>query len=365
MAKAALLVSGLLLVAFGSERLFYAATNRQQATVTCEAFAASPPQNLWLRVTGCEIDYIGAGFREWRGRIVELYFPARPAGWEQTRPAPIVATTSDPDVLALAETTIGDGRTPDQEQFLVMMLKIVTALRAARVIDGYAKATLLDRLSANNALTGLSTPISPDVVVIDLNAKPPVLVPAAATLAGVALLGGFFVLRSKRRAAKARAPVRTPAAAKTASAAPGVEPEHERSTYVAASRTPPPAMPPSMRLRVMLLNLPADAGPEAIEGAPPLGERSDVIALLSRIVAGLSFDAGGTGTINRREFQLTIDVGPTTPIYTVVLDARGAAALQMIKRILEQTRWRAFAARTGEFITPERLNESEPVPVNA
>ena len=300
MVKTALLVAGLLLVAFGAERLFYAATNREQTTVTCEAFAQSPPRALWLRVTGCEVDYIGAGFREWGGRIVELYFPARPTGWDPARPAPIVATTRDPNVLALAETTIGDGRAPDQEQFIVMMLKIVTTLRAARVIDGYAKATLLDRLTTENALGGLTTPISPEVVVIDLNAKPPVLVPAAATLGGLALLGAFCALHSKKRATKRAAgaterpePIATPEIARASGASGPIDVEPDPSgkpPLPAAPAVPAPAVTSATRLRVMLLNLPPDAGPEGIEAAPPIGPRNEVIATLTRIVPGLRFD---------------------------------------------------------------------------
>lgn len=306
------------------------------------------------------MDYLGAGYREWRGRIVELYFPARPAGWRPTDPAPLVARTRDAAVLALAEATIGGGRTPDQEEFLVMMLKIVTALRAAREIDGYAKAGLLERLGSRNALAGLSTPLAPDAVVIDLHATPRPLVPAATTAAGVLLIALFVILRSKRRAAAAIPLPAAPEEGPNAPQAPLLQP--------AAGVAPPggdatlgrdAALPFASRLRVMLLNLPPQAGREAIEEAPPLGSRDATIAALARAVPGLRFDASGRASIGRADFLLDVDIGLADPVHTAVLDARGDAALPMVRRVLDCTGWRAFAARTGAFISADRLGEPE------
>lgn len=348
MLKGAILVAGLLLIMFGAERLVLAATNQQQVTVSCESFYDSPPSALWLRITGCEIDYIGAGYREWRGRIVQMYFPARPVG-RTADPARIVATTTDPAVLTLAEGTIGGGRTPDQEQFLVMMLKIVTALRAARVIDGYAKASLLERITSREAIGGLSTPIAPDAIVIDLNRRPRMLGPGAATIAGVMLIGLFAVLQFRRRTVTPR----------PMPAAPDVTTALSPPTEAAA------AIMSATRLRLLLLNLAPDVGADAIEHAPPLGRRDEVIATIGRVLPGIRFDASGEGSSGGPDFLLTVNIGPTDPVYAVVLDARGAPALSIVKRVLEQTGWRAFAAKTGVFINAERLEEPEAVPHTA
>ena len=313
----ALLVAGVLLLAYSAEPLYHAARNTEQVTVTCESFAQSPPTALWVRITGCEVDYLGAGFREKNGRIVELYFPARPVEWPQTAPAPLVATTRDADVLALAEGTMGGGRTPDQEQFLVMMLQIVTALRAAREIEGYGEDNVVDRLKTRADLSSLSTPLSPDARVVDLHERPSLLRPGATAAAGLLVLGMLAVLRSKRRAIASAPQMRR------ASAAEGT-------------------------LRLMLLNLPADAGRDAIEHAPPLGPREDVIAALTRAVGELRFDDAGIANVHHADVELTLDLGPSDPVYTAVVRARGNATA-LLRSVLERTGWRAFDAKAGEF----------------
>ena len=367
MLKGALLLIGLVLFALGAEGLYYAAANRQQVTVTCEAFAKSPPHGRWLRVTGCEIDYLGAGYRERGGRIAEMYFPVRAAGQPENSPAPIVARTTDADVLALAEATIGGGRTPDQEQFIVMMLEIVTKLRAARVIEGYANAALLSRVNAANAVAGLRSPVSPTAVIIDLHATPSFVLPAVTTAAGLLLIGVFFVPRSRRAA------VGLPPSQETAIGAAGLEAHAGESPSRVEEEAPAsgvapvrrePALHPSTRLRVMLLNLPTHAGNNAIENAPPLGGRGDVIAALTHVVAGLRFDASGHAAIGRADFLLALDIGATDPVYTVVVDARGGAALPILRRILEATGWRAFAAKSGAFVDADRLEDAAGVPAD-
>ena len=352
MLKWVLLVIGALLLAFSAEPLYYAATNRQQVTVTCDAFATAPPRALWLRVTGCEMDYLGAGYREWGGRIVELYFPARPVGRPRTDPAPLVASTRDASVLTLAEETIGTGRTPDQEQFLVMMLKIVTALRASREIEGYARGTLLQRLSSRSALAGLTTPVGRDVLVVDLHTKPGLAVPAASAAVGTLLIAGFVMLRTRARAAPAPTPrVVEP---ETAHAVEGTANAVE-ATNDAIETTHRPAPSATVRVRVMLLNLPAHAGPEAIETAAPLGSGADVVAALTRAAPGLHFEASGRAAVDGPDCVLAVDIGPTDPVQTAVIDAQGTGALTILQRILERTRWRAFEPKTGKFLSTERL----------
>lgn len=340
MLKGALLVTGLLLLAFSAEPLFHFATNRQQVAVACDAFAQSPPRALWIRVTGCEMDYLGAGFREQNGRIVELYFPARPIDWPRTQPAPIVATTRDPEVLTLAEGTMGGGRTPDQEQFLVMMLKIVTALRAAREIEGYGQDNVGARLKSRADLAALSTPLAPDAAVIELHARPRLLLPGAAAAAGVLLLGMVAVLRAKRRGAIKVASATDAADGQAVAAS---EPQH-------AGHTAPP-------LRVMLLNLPREAGADAIEHAPPLGIREDVISALTNALEDLRFDGSRTAALEHPDAQVTIDIGTTDPVYTAVVHGRGDA-LPVLRRILHRTGWRAFDARSGAFVPADAVESA-------
>ena len=152
-----LLLIGLLLFALGGEGVFQAVRHRRQSTLTCGQFLSQAPRERWLRVTGCAIDYISPGIVENGGTIQELYFPVRPAGQPVTSPAPLVAATRDPQALAIAQAIIGDYKQPDQEAFVVMMLQIVTTLKASREVEGYVRGGPIERRQSRRALLARST----------------------------------------------------------------------------------------------------------------------------------------------------------------------------------------------------------------
>jgi hypothetical protein len=116
----------------GGEGLYHALRSRQQTVMTCDQFARDRPRVAWIRLTNCDVDYIGAGYRESRGRVTELLFPVRPAGQPRNVPAIAIVATTDPNALDIAQRAMAGPQQPDQEAFLVMMLRIVTALKAAR-----------------------------------------------------------------------------------------------------------------------------------------------------------------------------------------------------------------------------------------
>lgn len=227
-----------------------------------------------------------------------------------------------------------------------MMLKIVTALRAAREIEGYGQDNGVARVKSRADLSGLSTPLAPDAAVVELHARPRLLVPGAAAAAGVLLLGMLVVLRSKRRGASDLA---------SATAAEDVQ------AVAASTAQHAPTGPP---LRVMLLNLSRDAGADAIENAPPLGTRDDVISALMNAVEDARFDRSRNAALEHPDVQVTIDVGTTDPVYTAVISARGAA-LPVLRRILDQTGWRAFDAKSGAFISADTLESADVTPLAA
>ncbi len=320
MLKFAFLIAGLLLLSLSSPDVYRVLQARQPAVITCEQFIRQRPSTVWLRLTGCELDYMSAGFRESGGRISELLFPVRPAGHPRTEPAALVAATRDPRALALAQGTMGAGREPDQEQFLVMMLRIVTTLGAARQIEGVARTGLLERLGARRLLSGLSSPVAPGAVLLDLNTRPRVLVPAVVAGAGVLALLFAAVLALRRRAPHPAAPAVVP------------------SEAVAA------------RHRVLLLALPPGAGADAIEHAPPLGDLETVRALVERHVGGLRFDHGNRATASGDDGAITIDLGIGDLVYTAVVDANGDRGTAALRRLLAETGWRAYAPRSGRFV---------------
>ena len=100
----------------------------------------------------------------------------------------------------------------------------------------------------------------------------------------------------------------------------------------------------------MLLNLPPGAGPEAIEGAPPLGTRAEVADAIDAVFPMVVFGEDGRGTFARHENLVTFDIGTHDPVATVVVNARGGTAIADVMALLRDTGWRAFAPRTGVFL---------------
>lgn len=378
MFQALLLLVGLGLLALGGEGLYYVYSNPSQVTMRCAEYAQSRPSDLWLRLTDCEADYLGAGYRESGGKIAELFFPIRPAGRPRTDPAAIVAATTDPEVLAVAQATVGDGRQPDQEQFIVMMLKIVTALRASREIEGWGRAGVLKTFDSRRSLASLSSPIEPDAIVLDLHARPQATVPAVElTLGAIALAFALLVhMRSKRARGAAAAAEHAERADEvegaahaggTAPAEPAAEPVEaappEIESFPAEDETAPPAPEPAPiappaellpKLRgLLLLRLPSTADPSDIENAPPLGAREAVMRRIAEVIPDIRFDESGQGTLSAPDCLLVVDVGPAPLVHTAVARAEGARGIGLLKTLLASAGWRAYSARTAAFVDPD------------
>ena len=113
MLKLILLVPAAALLVFAGEGIYHAARGRQAVTLTCDQLAAERPSSPRVAVAGCEINYAGAGYRESRGQIDELFLPARPGGGRAV-PAPIVIATRDPGAIALARSVVGGGPCADE-----------------------------------------------------------------------------------------------------------------------------------------------------------------------------------------------------------------------------------------------------------
>jgi hypothetical protein len=339
MIRMLLLVVGLPLLFIGSEGLYHAARNRQQTVMTCDQFARNRPTVAWIRLTACDVDYVGAGYRESRGRITELLFPVRPARQERNVPAAAIVATQDENALAIAQRTIGGSKQPNQEAFLVMMLTIVTSLKVSRQVDGYARVGIVDAVLARRIVAGLAGPIDSAFVVIDLYKQPPLLVPALEAAAGALALLVFLFLQIPRRSRSKGQP-------------PATDVAMDPSTVWAR------------RLRgLMLLNLPPDAGLERIETAPPLGSRADVIDTIAKALPGIRAGDDGSCTFNRPDHRVTISLGSDDPVVTAVIEGQGDLSVAAVRSILEITGWRVFAPRRGAFIDAEQLNAlMEPEP---
>ena len=372
MLKGILLAAGLVLMALGAESLYRQLAHRSPVAVTCAEYVRARPSAEWLHVRGCQVDYLNAGYRETDGTIQELFFPIRPQGAPATEPAAMVAATRNPAVLAIAQSAIGQGRQPNQEQFLLMMLRIVTTLGASREIVGRVRTGLLERIRARRILSGLTAPLAPGAVVLDLNAQPRLAVPAIELAIGLALVAGMVILRRRpwgRRQPAPAAPVPAPEVPQVAGAGP--LPEDVPATAATFPDTVAGALPEEVpatvlepvRVRgLLLLNLRPEDGPEHIEYAAPLGTREETIRQISRVLDGIHFDARGRGQLNTARFAVIVDIGPGEPVSSAVAGADGPGGAEAVRRLMIETGWRAYVPITGRFMNPDELREvSAPV----
>ena len=331
-----LLVPALALIGLGAEGLYHARRGREKVAVDCFDLTRDPPPSHRLLVTGCEIDFVGSGYRESGGRIQELFLPARPAG--RSIAAPLVVATREPGALALAEKEFGGGRTVPPERSIAVMQSVAARIKVTTAIDGLARAGTIEQMRARRILGGLAGPIASNAQLIDLGGSPDNRTPLLALGAGLLLALLPFALG---RRAIASLPHAEPSSDPVESA----PPPPVRST--------PPSRPTVSLPRLLLLSLDPAAGPEAIEAAPALGARRDVVAILRGVIPDLELD--DRGHVLSRSDSLRIDLGADDPVPTAVVDARGEAGAALVKEVLLMTGWRAFAPKTGLFVTIDDL----------
>ena len=332
------------LVALGGEGLYHAFKGRDRIDVDCGDLETARPSSHRLLVTGCEVEYGGVGYRG-GASIEELFFPARPAG--RAMAAPIVIVTRNPAALAIAQPVLGSGRGLSADQSLASLRKAVEAARAHQSIDGLARAGVIERLRTRRILSGLTaTPVAPDALLIDLEGRPDFLKPLLALATG--LLLGVLPFALARQGGAIADPDRR-AERDAAVPAPAL------TTAVANAPNAVPAGFATVALpRLLLLNLAIASGPEAVETAPALGDRNKVIEILRGVVPDLALDGDGR-MLARSDRSLRIDLGRHDPVPTVVIDARGEAGAALVREILLMTGWRAFAPKTGLFVSGDEL----------
>jgi hypothetical protein len=328
--KALLIVPAAALVALGGDGLYNAMRSRERVAIDCGEFARARPSSHRVLVTGCEIDYASAGYRQSDGSIEELFLPARPAGRRMA--APLVIATRNPSALAIARAVTGTATPPPQS--LANMEKAAAAAGATAAVDGLIRSGVIERIKTRRVLSRMAgAAVAPDAVMIDLNkdaaAGPPLLALAAGVLLGIVAL---VPARGRRREAR-----------------PGIDAAGATTTGGGIATASGVALP-----RLLLLNLAMTAGPDAIETAPPLGSRRDVIAILTGVIPDVQADAAGR-VLSRPDGSIAVDLGAHDPVATTIVDARGEAGVALVKEILLMTGWRAFAPKTGLFVTIEEL----------
>jgi hypothetical protein len=356
-----LLVPAVALLVFAGEGIYHAARGRQQVAVACDELRRGRPSAPRMLVAGCEINYAGAGYRESGGQVEELFLPARPAGG-QAVPAPIVIATRDPAAITLARSVLGGGRVATSEQSLEAMRKVVAELRVSNVIDGLARTGVIERFRSRRILSGLATPIADDAVVVDLHGTPDFLLPSLALVAGTVLaLFAIWPLRRDQAAADVIAPSTPRPALPVEIAFSQYDPELAFDDLAEQANRPtvqPDASPKSIPVslpRLLLLALDVSAGPEAIETAPPLGSRVEVVAILRGVISDLCVDQA-RAVLARPDGSVRVDLGGHDPVPTAVLEARGEAGVALVKEVLLMTGWRAFVPKTGLFVSADDLD---------
>jgi hypothetical protein len=361
MFKLSLLVPAAAALVLAGEGIYHAVASRQQVAVSCDEFRRARPASPRIRVTGCDINIAGAGYRESSGEVEELYLPARPAG-NHAVAAPFVVATRDPAAIALVRTVLGGGRRATSEQSLGAMQTVVAQLRLTDAIDGLVRTGFLERLRSRRILSGLAPPIAENAPVVDLHGTPDFVTPGLALLAGALLALLAFWPPRRGLPSTAAEPATTPQAVPIDFEPASLEssqydPEHAFDELSELREFPASRHAHSSAValpRLLLLAVDVSSGPEAIESAPPLGSRADVAAMLRGVIPDLSGDERQS-VLSRPDGSVRADLGRSDPVPTVVVEARGEAGVALVREVLLMTGWRAFAPKTGLFIGADDL----------
>jgi hypothetical protein len=353
--RSALLLVSVPLLVHGADGLYQSVRSQNQVAVECGAFARARPASQWLRIVGCDVDYLRAGYRESGGRLTELFLPLTAPEAPANAPVSLVVATTDVAVLAMAEEAVRPSAAANDDAFLVAMLRVVTAMGAAREVSGLARSPL-GMLQSRGALAAIHAPVADDVVVIDLDRRPSVLLPAI-ELAAAALALLVVVVRYRRRTPAADEPVveerieRTPVVARTDVTV--------NEVPLTVTDAPPAAARPAEFRRLMLVNLPPSAAPSALEQAPPLGTQPSVRSAFAQVLPGITFDDSGRGRLTRPDHAIAVDLGDAAQVWTATVDVTGPGAPEALRGLITGTGWRAYAPRLGRFITARDLRRSD------
>jgi hypothetical protein len=339
-ARIALLLVSIPLLVHGADGLYHALRSRSQVVISCEAFAQQRPASHWVRITGCDADYLRAGYRESGGRITELLLPMTAPEVPANAPVSLIASSTDPDVLALAEQAVRGAGATSQNAFLLAMLQVVTETGAAREVVGLTRSPV-EMFRSRGTLDAIQAPLARNVVVVDLGRRPGPLLPGIAFVAGLqALLMALVLSMRARRRTHATAP------------------ELSSEGMPVANVNAAPRHTPEFR-RLMLVNLPPHAAAAELENATPLGTQHAVRSALAHVLPGITFNDHGLGQFNHADHTMLFDLGDAPQVWTATVDVTGDAAPEALRDLIMQTGWRAYAPRLGRFITAADLKRDE------
>ena len=343
----ALLLVSIPLLVHGGDGLYHALRSRSQVAVACDAFTANRPSSHWVRITGCDVDYLRAGYHESGGQIRELFLPLTPPAVPANQPVSLVVATSDPAVLESAASAVRGAEAGDQNAYLAAMLEVVTTMGAAREVQGMVRSPL-EMFRSRRALAALNAPLADDAVVVDLDRRPSVLLPAI-ELALVALIALILMGLSLRRRQQPET------IDQRIDASVGGDPV-EAAAFARPMAPVPASVPAATEFRrLMLVNLPPSAAPSALEQATPLGTQASVRAALTQVLPGIIFTEQGVGEFVRPDHTIVLNLGTKPQVWTAALDVTGETAPEALKRLITETGWRAYAPRLGRFITSADL----------
>lgn len=337
------LLPAVILLLLGGEGLYHASRSREPASLTCDQFSSSRPRSHLVHLTACAVDFASAGYREAGGEVAELLFPVRSAGASADRPVTIVAATTNRAALAIVENGIAGGQLGTEES-IALLRKAIATVQAPDTVDGLVRATLLGQWRGRRLMSGLAVPVAHNAAVIDLGARASVVLPLSAASAGVLLLALPF-LRFRRRGSDTATDGVSSAGQEQSISEAGVA--SRVAEVLEAGR--------AGVARVMLLNLAPDVGLEAIEGAPPLGTKEEVTAILEAVVPGLMRSSDQPQQLATANRSIVVALGPGDVVHTAVVEARGGQGIHHLRAIVSETGWRAFAPRTGRFADVDEL----------
>lgn len=186
---------------YGGDGVYEYVQARSVEVIPCDALASAPPKGVYLRVTGCVVDLVGAAYLEKKKGLQvvssEVIAPLRRPNASQGELARIFVSTRDPKALDLVGRMIAYQLHDDR---MAQLFKDQgQALRAKRDVEGLARRGFRDDGSTRSEVERLSKNAGSDFVILDEGRQPELLLPALALALGLAGIAGIVAMALRHR----------------------------------------------------------------------------------------------------------------------------------------------------------------------
>lgn len=120
----------------GAKMMFTALVNRSPLEITLAEYTQTKPEDPWINLTECELNFFDAVYYEQGGRIDDVYIPLIPANSTEDTRSYILLETDDPKYIELVNQVINLQTEVEVLQYLAENSDIIFEVRDVSGVVG-------------------------------------------------------------------------------------------------------------------------------------------------------------------------------------------------------------------------------------